>query len=400
LLTKTLRERQQIAKCQDEREGLEVACDPGINNNCFDSNGGYASCNLHGPYYQHGRTTQELAFEEWALMRIHHSDGMVDGNGSDTKTMWKMWPAHLELLRFLDSDSKAEQQPNVCHGSANKHRRAILSPFRLRSSNNKHLKDGIESVLDKCILFEGQALGGISLLSSYPRSGNTLLRTLLERVTSIVTGSDTRPDRTLSRSLALEHDLVGEGLVGTNNQTKSKASIDPRNYQSAFEPPVHVVKTHFPERKGWKPVRGSRVLLLVRNPYDAIDSYWNLCCTNTHTRTLDESVYEKYAKKFEGLARHEIQIWCEFHYYWIDKCEEEGVPLLVVRYEDLVMDTEAEMLRVMQFLIGQRGSAKSRELTSFWEWRIRRALGKPTVKSKEEKTTRGTKIGTGKNRFH
>lgn len=36
---------------------------------------------------------------------------------------------------------------------------------------------------------------------SYPRSGNSLLRKLLERVTGVVTGSDTRPDRVLSRAL-------------------------------------------------------------------------------------------------------------------------------------------------------------------------------------------------------
>jgi hypothetical protein len=34
------------------------------------------------------------------------------------------------------------------------------------------------------------------------RCGNTLLRRLMEQVTGIITGSDTRPDRTLSRSLA------------------------------------------------------------------------------------------------------------------------------------------------------------------------------------------------------
>ena len=36
-------------------------------------------------------------------------------------------------------------------------------------------------------------------LASYPRSGNSMLRGLLERRYGIYTGSDTRPDRTLSR---------------------------------------------------------------------------------------------------------------------------------------------------------------------------------------------------------
>jgi hypothetical protein len=49
-----------------------------------------------------------------------------------------------------------------------------------------------------------------TVLVSYPRSGNSLLRTLLERTTGVVTGSDTRPDRALSKELAEMHNLVGE----------------------------------------------------------------------------------------------------------------------------------------------------------------------------------------------
>lgn len=39
------------------------------------------------------------------------------------------------------------------------------------------------------------------LLVSYPRSGNSLLRGIIETMTGVVTGSDTRPDRPLSRAL-------------------------------------------------------------------------------------------------------------------------------------------------------------------------------------------------------
>ena len=135
---------------------------------------------------------------------------------------------------------------------------------------------------------------------------------------------------------------------------------------------VNVVKTHFPERKGWKQVTANRVILLVRNPYDAIDSYWNLCCTNTHTSSLDESVYEKYAAKFERMARHEIKIWCEFHHYWFDICTRDGIPMLIVRYEDLILNTEAEMRRVLNFL----NESKDSQLDVFWNWRMMHALGK------------------------
>lgn len=158
-----------------------------------------------------------------------------------------------------------------------------------------------------------------------------------------MTGSDTRPNRNLSKSLALQHNLVGEGVV-------SNASV---------------VKTHFPERIGYKKFRASRVLLLVRNPYDAIDSYWNLCLTNTHTETVADEVYERFESKFVGLVRHEIRIWLEFHQYWL----KAKVPVLVVRFEDLVLNPEGEMCRVVKFINGQDC------LSDFWVERIRHACG-------------------------
>lgn len=39
------------------------------------------------------------------------------------------------------------------------------------------------------------------LLVSYPRSGNSFLRRLLESSLGVVTGSDSRPNRTLAESL-------------------------------------------------------------------------------------------------------------------------------------------------------------------------------------------------------
>lgn len=45
---------------------------------------------------------------------------------------------------------------------------------------------------------------------------------------------------------------------------------------------VRVVKTHYPERMGYREFEGNKAILLVRNPFDAIDSYFNMALTNTH----------------------------------------------------------------------------------------------------------------------
>ena len=38
-------------------------------------------------------------------------------------------------------------------------------------------------------------------IASYPRSGNTLMRALMEQVTGVYTGSDTLPERSLGKAL-------------------------------------------------------------------------------------------------------------------------------------------------------------------------------------------------------
>ncbi|KAL7467544.1 hypothetical protein ACHAXS_007786 [Conticribra weissflogii] len=378
------------------------------------------SCQSSPKCYQRGRTVEELALEEWLLMGIHCGDASFEGGEISTTSNtldFRVWPVHLELLRFADSASfpRLEMDGMICSCDCNqkwdKRRTESKQAGIFHSLTLRNILNGSIKSFRNYDHFSG--CKGVVLLASYPRSGNTLLRTLIERTTSIITGSDTRPDRTLSRKLAHEHDLVGEGLVGKPSDSNRISNLSsPLNVFNTYDPSVNVVKTHFPERKGWKPVNASSVLLLVRNPYDAIDSYWNLCCTNTHTRSVDESVYEKYAEKFEGLARHEIRIWCEFHYYWIDVCQREGLPLLIVRYEDLVLETAREMQRVMRFLIDgdESGVIANNEMTmlhesddtaencdskannyAFWEWRIRHATGK-TTKPAESHRADGSNI--------
>lgn len=187
--------------------------------------------------------------------------------------------------------------------------------------------------------------GGVTLLASYPRSGNTLLRTLLERVTGVVTGADTRPDRPMSKSLALDYNLVGEGVTQG----------------------VRVVKTHYPERQGYAVHVGHKAVLLVRNPYDAIDSYWNFALTNTHTETVTDEVYSRFAEKHAGLAVSELGTWLRFHYYWLQNVD---IPVLVVRFEDLILNTQHEMGRIMSFVTNES------ILTTFWKSRIQHACSR------------------------
>jgi hypothetical protein len=106
------------------------------------------------------------------------------------------------------------------------------------------------------------------LLVSYPRSGNSYVRKMLELKTGLITGSDSRPNRTLSASL-LKFGYCGEGVVDQS---------------------VWVVKSHYPERLGYIKFPAQRVILVVRNPFDALESYFHMGMTNTHDKVLHDEV--------------------------------------------------------------------------------------------------------------
>ena len=74
-------------------------------------------------------------------------------------------------------------------------------------------------------------------LASYPRSGNSFLRRVIEAATGFVTGSDSRPNRPLTSAL-LRCGFKGEGICDNS---------------------VFVIKTHFPERLGYRMFEATKV---------------------------------------------------------------------------------------------------------------------------------------------
>eukprot|EP01044_Picomonas_judraskeda_P000305 COSAG03_NODE_12_length_22635_cov_7.308307_14_plen_456_part_00 len=227
----------------------------------------------------------------------------------------------------MDADSEAEEILRLAGSAPVDASSELGASIEARGDGPRFLKPG-------------QAGETVSMVS-YPRSGNSMLRDLLERLTGVVTGSDSRPDRAMALDLKL-YRLVGEGSVGAHNGGGN----------------VWVVKTHFPEKYGWKPFASQRAILLVRNPFNAIRSYFNMLLTGTHTHSIADSEFTRFADVWDRHVREEIGWWCEFHRYWL----RQPIPLLVVRYEDLVESRpaarEASLRRIADFLYGPMHTRK------------------------------------------
>jgi hypothetical protein len=111
------------------------------------------------------------------------------------------------------------------------------------------------------------------VMTSFPRSGNTLLRATLERIMGLVTGSDCDITKKLNVAL-MDMGLAGEGLV------------DKR---------VWVVKTHYPERYGKSRFGSERAILLVRSPLDCITSLFNMVCSGSHDLSIADGDFAKFS---------------------------------------------------------------------------------------------------------
>ena len=66
--------------------------------------------------------------------------------------------------------------------------------------------------------------------------------------------------------------------------------------EGIIDPRVWIVKTHFPERYSKKSFAVDGVIVLVRNPFDCLDSYFNMAMTEEHTKSISLDVYVKHAK--------------------------------------------------------------------------------------------------------
>lgn len=93
-----------------------------------------------------------------------------------------------------------------------------------------------------------------------------------------------------------------------------------------------------------------RLILLVRNPFDAIESYFHMAMTNTHDKSLTDQVMETLQDIWDAFVLNESKVWKLFHEHWIQKIRESGLPFLIIKFEDLVKDSEFQTNNINTFM--------------------------------------------------
>ncbi|XP_070548732.1 sialate:O-sulfotransferase 1-like [Ptychodera flava] len=165
-----------------------------------------------------------------------------------------------------------------------------------------------------------QSLPPVALISA-PGSGNTWLRHLIEQATGIYTGS-----------VFVDPELYDSGFLGEYDDWDSGRTI--------------VVKTH--TRNYHQMKRYPAAILLMRNAYTAIVTECNRMLTlQKHTTFVEWNSETVNSQEFEKVINDTMNWWEDVAVKWLLGYTR---PLHVVHYEDLVLDTESQLINIVRFL--------------------------------------------------
>lgn len=175
----------------------------------------------------------------------------------------RMWPSYV-----LDARNRLRPGPETPTINLAWLKELLLSKELSRNSE-------LEWVSNKSLKYlDGADLQGESVcLQSFPRSGNSFLRRVIELITGVYTGSDLNNNLTSQRMFS---NCLGEETVPEDNNL------------------VWIAKTHWPMEApmGAKRWTTNKCISLVRNPIDIIPSLLYLLNTQNHSSTTNEKPNE------------------------------------------------------------------------------------------------------------
>jgi hypothetical protein len=167
--------------------------------------------------------------------------------------------------------------------------------------------------------------------TSFPRSGNSMLRRHLEMLTGVISGSDI--DLFLCVDLQ-SMSLYGESHVGSEDNL------------------TWITKGHYPIWIfGTEPkFVCNKQICLVRNPIDNFVSYSLLASTITHSLQTKTPQYQEYPEDWDKVVK-----WLTEMYENYIKMEREQIqdkcPTLYLRYEDLCQRPQENLTMIFKFLL-------------------------------------------------
>lgn len=243
-------------------------------------------------------------------------------NGRPTASLRLVAPASFSAPPVRTAAAAAaDRNPSVPGVGGNATTAQPIHQLKFTAGDRKSQRPSFDGAGDECASHQTrQAVKGSlpkTALASYPGSGNTWARYLIEAASGVFTGS-----------IYKDVSIYFEGYLGEVLDWRSGETV--------------VQKTH---DLGVQHIRSfdGRVVLLLRNPYDAILSFHNFLYGG-HTGFAPLKNFER--SEWADFALHEVRQWLITAVDWTS----HATDLLVVHYESLVDDPAPQMERVLHFL--------------------------------------------------
>ena len=167
-------------------------------------------------------------------------------------------------------------------------------------------------------------------IASFPRSGNTMLRTICENTTGIFTGDDMIFEYVPKEEEGLlSHFGLGKESVVSN---------------------VLFVKTHYPNMNFNKSEFNAKgVILIARNPFDAFDSFYHFSRTNSHYLKVSDEERKIHQETFDKFMVYLSRTFKEYNDSWFMNLIKQ-VPTYVIKYEDFIKDKKTGAIDMWDFI--------------------------------------------------
>ena len=113
-----------------------------------------------------------------------------------------------------------------------------------------------------------------------------------------------------------------------------------------------VIKTHSPWCMPFAPpFKANKMICIVRNPLDVIVSWLDLMSTGSHAQKASFEYEELYPEWWNWWVFDCARVYADWHKTVMNDAALRKLPVLWVRFEDLVMDPEPELTNIMRFML-------------------------------------------------
>lgn len=82
---------------------------------------------------------------------------------------------------------------------------------------------------------------------------------------------------------------------------------------------------------------------------DAVTSLFNMVCTGSHNKSIHNDDYGKFRDQWHEFLMQEITVWKDFHDFWLNS----KIPVHIIRYEDILGNPKATMMKLMRFIMNE-----------------------------------------------